>query len=398
MFIRNGSLNGVLQDIELAASEIVSVTNPGTKPVTDDEYDAVGNMVIGGFADAHMHLDKSMLVHRAEYQDVAAPEKGRLTREQKAMLTEEDIYQNARSVVVRAVSNGTLAIRTNVDVDPIVELRGIRALLRLRDEFKDLVTIQVIAFSQEGVYNYPETPKLLEEALKLGCDGVGGHTIIDQNGEGHIDTILKIAREFNVTCDFHVDESGKPEHFLLPYLAKKTIENKLQGKVNAIHACSLSAMDETTTAETIALSKDAGLAFIIAPTAISTRNLTVSKALLAAGLTVNLGSDNVGDFFNPLGGAHVLHLVHLLAYVHRFFTAEERSLLLDMVSEGSESLFGRSLGSHGIVAHKRADITVLEGSDPRQVVANTAPPLLVVRNGETVRRRHDAFFGHLLYP
>ncbi len=389
MFIRNANLGGTLRDIEIVETRIVGVSPPGSTPATESDFDAMGNVVIGGFADAHMHLDKSMLALRAEYQDVAPPDKGRLTREMKAQLTEEDIYRNARSVIVRAVGNGTIAIRTNVDVDPIVELRGVRALLRLREELKEAVQIQVVPFAQEGVFNYPDTPRLLREALKLGGDGVGGHTIIDKDGEGHIDTILDIAREFGVTCDFHVDESGKAEHFLLPYLAGQVMQKKLQGKVNAIHACSLSAMDDKTVNDTIALSKDAGLRFIIAPTAISTRNLTVSKALLSAGLPVNLGSDNVGDFFNPLGGAHVLHIVQLLAYVHRFFTAEEREQLLGTVTDDAEELFGRALGAGGINAKGGADITVLEGKNVREVIANAAPPLLVIRNGVTLRRRND---------
>jgi len=390
MFIKNASVQGTLQDIEIDGGRIKAISPSGRRKTTaDSDVDANGNMVIVGFADSHMHLDKSMLALRAEYEDVVASEKGRLTREQKAKLTEEDIYQNARMVIQRAIANGTIAIRTNVDVDPLVELRGVRALLRLREEFKEILNLQVIPIAQEGVYNYPKTPALLRQALDLGSDGVGGHTIIDNDGQGHIDTILEIAKEYDVTCDLHVDESGKREHFLLPYLAQKTIEFGLQGRVNGVHACTLAALDEKTVKETLAISKEAGLRFMVAPTAISTRNLTITKELVAAGFPVTLGSDNVGDFFNPLGGAHALHVAVLLAYVHRYFTKSERRTVLEMVSSGANGLFHRELGDEGITVGAPADITIIDGANPREVLSRVGAPWLVVRNGRIISRREE---------
>ena len=386
MIIHNCAIDGKRRDIRIRNDRIEAIGDSFVPEDSEDLFDAGGNMAVVGFADAHMHLDKCMLAQRDPYLDTAAPEKGRRTRERKAELTEDEMYSNARGVILRAIRNGTAAIRTNVDVDPVVGLRGIKALLRLKQEFKDLLTLQVIPFAQEGVFNYPETPGLLREALTLDRDGVGGHTIIDGDGkaEAHIDIILEIAREFDVSADFHVDESGKPEHFVLPYLAQRTIDLGLQGRVNAIHACSLANVDDDAAAQAIDLCRDAGIRFIIAPTAISTRSLTRSRQLLAAGLPVNIGSDNVGDFFNPLGSAHVLHVAGILTYVHRYFTAEENQRILDMACDGG--LFGLDLGQTGLEQGRRADITVLEGSNPREVMSNLGVPRLVVRNGAVLSR------------
>lgn len=391
MVIRNCNLNGTLRDVRIDGGKIASVSSPGMAAAdTEKVYDAAGNEVIVGFADSHMHLDKCMLIERAPYLDTPAPEKGRRTREQKEKLSQEESYQNARKVILQAVRNGTIAIRTNVDVDPLFDLRGVRALLRLRDELRDLVTIQVVAFAQEGVFNYPETPDLLRQALDLGCDGVGGHTIIDKDGKGHIDSILEIAEEKGVTADFHVDESGKSEHFLLPYLAEQTVVRGLQGQVNAIHACSLAAVEDSVASDAIARSVEAGIRFIIAPTAISTRQLTRSKELLQAGLSVNVGSDNVGDFFNPLGNANVLQVAGLLTYVHRYFTEEERQSILRMICDGANGLFDRELGPEGVQEGSEADLTVLDGRTPREVLSRLSAPRLVVRKGRVVSERRDS--------
>lgn len=385
MLIRNCNLDGNLRDLRIEEGKIQSISTAASAVGGETVLDAEGNVAVVGLADAHTHLDKSMLVDRADYIDTAAPDKGRRTREQKAKLTEEESYQNARSVLVEAVKNGTVAIRTNVDVDPVFELRGYRALLRLKEEFRDLIDVQVVPFAQEGVFNYPETPDLLRAALELGGDGVGGHTIIDKDGAGHIDSILSIGKDFGVSCDFHVDESGKPEHFLLPYLAEQTKKNGMEGRVNAIHACSLSTVDDEAAAEAIRLSAEAGLRFLIAPTAISTRSLTRSKQLLEAGLAVNIGSDNVGDFFNPLGNANVLHVASLLAYAHRYFTNEGQQSLLGMISSDARGLFGRALGAEGITEGADADITVLHGTSVREVLSRLGQPRFVVRKGRVVK-------------
>ena len=178
---------------------------------------------------------------------------------------------------------GNIAIRTSADVDPLVGLAGVKALLALKGKYAGLVDIQVAAFAQEGMEKYPETVELLRQALQLGADLVGGHTIIDADGRGHIDTILDLAREFDVEAEFHLDESGNREHYLLPYLAQRMIELGLQGRVTGIHCCTLSALTPGERQEALELIKESSLKVISAPTAISTRALAPVKELLQLG-------------------------------------------------------------------------------------------------------------------
>lgn len=143
-------------------------------------------------------------------------------------------------------------------------------------------------------------------------------------------------------------------------------------------------MADDVAAREIAAAKAAGISVIVAPTAISTRKLTRVKEWVAAGVPVVLGSDNIGDFFNPFGSANPLHVTYLLSMAHRFFTPEERAQLLDMVTVQPGHIFGRSFGGAALTVGAPADITVLRGADPREVLSRLEHPLYRVRGGVLV--------------
>ena len=145
--IRNANLEGVPTDIAVEGGRIAALGTalPQTAAHT---YDAAGRMVIPGFVDCHTHLDKSLLNERAPYEEGTGAQKGALTRGEKAKFTVEDITQRAERVIRRALASGTVALRTNVDVDAIVGLQGIEALLALREQYRDRITIRVAAFAQ----------------------------------------------------------------------------------------------------------------------------------------------------------------------------------------------------------------------------------------------------------
>lgn len=382
LIIRNSNVDGKIVDVGISNGRIVAIKNGKIDEISTDEIDANGRMAITGFVDSHLHLDKSLLNERAPYQDLTGPEKGALTREEKAKFTVKDIIDRAERILLNGISAGNIAIRTNVDVDPIVGLKGIEALLYLKEKYADVLKIQIVAFAQEGVQNYPETVGLLEEALKMGADLIGGHTIIDKDGEEHIDAILKIAKKYDVEVDFHLDESGKKEHYLLPYLANKIIDLGLQGKVNGIHCCTLANLNENELNDALQLINESRLKVTIAPTAISTRALAPVKDLLRKDVIVGIGSDNIRDFFNPLGNGDVKQAAYLLAYVHRFFTDEEITSIWDMITiEGARLL---NLEGYGIEVGNVADITLIDAKSSKEALANQSPTYLLIRKGKVL--------------
>lgn len=386
LIIRNANVNGEIADIGIKGDKIVALDKKISE-TTNKEIDAKGRVAIPGFIDCHLHLDKSLLNERSKYQDLTGPEKGALTREEKAKFTVEDIKERAERVLLNGIKTGNIAIRTNVDVDPIVGVKGIEALLSLKEKYKDIVDIQVVAFSQEGFSNYPETKELLEKSMEMGADLVGGHTIVDgADGQKHIDNILDIAKQFDVEADFHLDESGNRNHYLLPYLTKKMIAENLIGKVNGIHCCTLSALNDEEKEEALALIKESGLKVTIAPTAISTRSLAPVKELLDNGTLIGLGSDNVRDFFNPLGSGDVKQVAQLLSYIHRFFTEEETYAIWNMITADGAKLIGYN--NYNIQVGANANVTILDGKSPKEIIANQSKTVALIRSGQDVSNKY----------
>ncbi len=378
LLIKNALIGDTLRDVLIEGDTITRV-EASLDVQAKKTIDAQGHCVIPGFVDAHSHLDKCLLNPIAPYVDGTGPEKGKLTREQKASFTEEDIYTRAKTMLERAVKAGTLIVRTNVDVDASVGLKGVHALLRLKEDFKDRLIIQVAALAQEGIYFDDQTQFLLEQALQAGVDVIGGHTIINNEGEPHIDFILGLAKQYEVPAEFHLDESGQRQHYLLPYVAQKTIELGLEGRVNGIHLCTMAALNETELAEALDHVKQAKMTVTIAPTAISTRQLAPVKALLNIGTPCAIGSDNARDFFNPLGSMDVRHPALVLSYVQRFFTKEENDAIVHMITAGGAQVLGVP---YGIEVNAKANLTILAAKNSTEVLAYLDAPKAIIRYGQ----------------
>lgn len=381
VLIRMANVNGAIVDIAVNDGVIVDIDNKiyGDAKVV---FDAKKRVTIPGFVDCHTHLDKCLLNEQQPYQEGTGPQKGALTYEMKKNFTVEDITVRAEKMINRAIKAGTLHWRTNVDVDGSVGLKGIEALLKLKKKYEKLIHIQVAAFAQEGVFWDGQTEVLLEQALKMGADLVGGHTIAKGEGEKHIDFILALAKKYGVEADFHLDESGNREHYLLPYLSKKIVENNLQGRVNGIHLCTLSALTPEELDDAMKYIEDAQLSVTVAPTAISTRNIAPVKRVLKTGVPVGLASDNMRDFFNPLGSGDVKQVALLLSYLQRFFLQEEVEQVFRMITDGGAQVL--SLKDYGIKIGSKADITVLDALSVNEVIAYQSQPVLSVRAGTVV--------------
>jgi cytosine/creatinine deaminase len=378
LLIINANINGSIVNIAIKDGIIVNLgkNDYGSSKVV---FDAKKNVTIPGFVDCHTHLDKCLLNEKQVYVEGSGPEKGALTYEMKKDFTIEDITERAEKMIKCAIKAGTLHWRTNVDVDASVGLKGIEALLILKQKYKDIIYIQVVAFAQEGVFWDGKTEVLMEEALKLGADMIGGHTIAKGEGKSHIDFILNLAKKYKVEVDFHLDESGNREHYLLPYLSKRIKNLGMEGKVNGIHLCTLSALTPNELELAIQDIQSCNLKITIAPTAISTRNIAPTKQLLKAGISVGLASDNIRDFFNPLGNGDIKSVALLLSYLQRFFTEEEIQQVFDMITINGAKVI--SALEYGIEVGNRADVTVLNAHSPKEVIAYQAQPMLLVRNG-----------------
>lgn len=352
IYIENGIIRDI--DLELTPDENVAV------------IEAQGRIVISGLVNAHAHLDKSLIISRQPYLDEPPPVRAGWVRDLKQQFTKDDIKARAREVVEKSIACGVIGIRTNVDVDPLVGLKGVQALLELKQEMVDKLDIQVVAFNQEGFNRFPQTKELLEESLKLGADSVGGHTSIDADGKKeHIDKIFELATRYQVDIDFHADETGRPDDHMLPYLFEKTKAEGYQGRVNAIHCCSLATISEEEVKRDLEGLQQARINVVVCPTAIATRKLTEIKRMLPLGLKLGIGTDNIQDPFNPLGNSNLWEIGQLLAYVKRFYEDSEMEALFGMLTDNDHAFV--DVSRFAIRVGNPARICLLKASRPADI-------------------------------
>ena len=199
-------------------------------PAARESLDLGGRLLTPGLVESHIHLDKALLNDRVSATAGHAGGGDRSSRAQaKQAFTVDDIRARARRVLDLAVRAGTTAMRTHVEVDPIVGLAGMEAILPLREEYAPALDLQICAFAQEGIVKAPGTEGLLRRALTMGADLVGGCPYNDSDGLEHIRIVFALATAFGVDADFHVDFSDEPEHLHVRDIAAHTVRAGLAG-------------------------------------------------------------------------------------------------------------------------------------------------------------------------
>src|SRR5262247_3447190 len=309
-------------DLAIADGRIAAVgSSPGPARET---LDVGGCLVTPGLVEAHIHLDKALLTDRVSGSAGTAAEAIRLTGQAKRGFTTADIAARARRVLDMAVAAGTTAMRAHVEVDPIIGLAGMEAMLALEREYAPAVDIQLCAFAQEGILQAPGTERLLRRALEMGADVVGGCPYNDTDAARHIEIVFALAREFGVDADFHVDFFDEPEHLHVREIVRQTERLGWQTRVAVGHLTEMAAMP---TAEQATLTADlarAGIGVISLPLTDLylmgrgdernvRRGLAPIRRLLEAGVPVALASNNIRNPFTPIGTADPAHLAFVAA-------------------------------------------------------------------------------------
>jgi cytosine deaminase len=349
-----------------------------------------GRVATPGLVEAHLHLDKALLSERTPSVEGTLAEAIRLTADAKRRFTAEDIQRRARALLDMAVRAGTTAIRGHVEVDPTVGLMGLEAILPLRAEYASALDLQVCAFAQEGVLNLAGEEQLLAEALRLGADLVGGCPYTDTDPLGQIDAIFRLAKEFDVDADFHVDFFDEPDHLHLRAVAARAQAAGWQGRVAVGHATELAALPPAEQEQMAAALGAAGVGVIVLPATDLylmgrkdvrnvRRGLAPVKRLLAAGVAVAASSNNVQNAFTPVGNGSLPLMGYLLAVAAHMGTPQEMRQALGMLTDQPARIL--RLPDYGLRPGARADLVVWEAERHEAILAAPAPPRLVVKRG-----------------
>lgn len=360
--------------------------------------DAGGRLVTAGLVEAHIHLDKALLAGRVAATAGTLAEAIRLTGEAKRSFTVEDIRARARQVLERAIAAGVTAMRTHVEVDPIIGLTGMEAILPLREEYAPAIDLQVCAFAQEGIVQAPGTEGLLRRALQLGADLVGGCSYNDSDGARHVETVFALAEAFGVDADFHVDFADEPEHLHVELIIEQTLRRDWQGRVAVGHLTELAALPPLEQDRIVAGLAEARIGVISLPATDLylmgrademnvRRGLTPIRRLLAAGVPVALGTNNVRNPFTPVGTADPAHMAFIAAVAAHMGTPADLATLLDTITRHPARILG--LADHGLRPDGHADLVVWECETPEEAVATLPARRLVLRRGRvSVEQEH----------
>ncbi|MCC6446360.1 MAG: amidohydrolase family protein [Armatimonadetes bacterium] len=407
LYIRQARLHGQegLSDIAVRNGRIASIepARPEPPPGNLSVIDAAGRLADRGFVNIHTHLDKANLLYRMtpELFGGTLEENREFLKRLKRAYRKEEVKERARTVIEEMITNGVTAIRTQVDVDPTARLAALEALLELKQEMASRITLQLSAFPQEGVLK-AGARELMEEAMRLGADVVGGLPLVESSWDDrrrHIDILFEIARRFDRDIEAQVDESNNPQEFILPYLAEKALAEGMQGRASATHCIALSAVDDAVAARTIEAVAAAEMNVIITPSCnlitrfglpegVASRpnnSITRVKELLAAGARVAMGTDNIRDIFYPLGNGSMLREMHVLATTTRMTTNDEIDRLFEMASASGAAVMRLE---SGIEAGKPADLVVFDAATRRDALCGPGVISHVIRNGRETTRSY----------
>ncbi len=266
----------------------------------------------GGWVNCHAHFDKAFLItpDNLKQSQISMEAKWHLYKTIKASYTPEDLRERIRHGMQIMVEQGVKYVRSFIDIDNTVGLKCLEAAQAIKQEFKGQCELIIVSQTLEGVVD-PKARQWIEQAAPL-VDVIGGLPSYDRpRQEEHLDIIFELAKKYNKTVDVHIDQENNINEQDTEMLARKVIEHKLEGRVNAVHVISLSAQTEEYFQKVLALMVQAKLNVITCPAAalgmqqrrelLSPTHNSIARVpeLVAAGLTVGIGTDNIADFFQP---------------------------------------------------------------------------------------------------
>jgi cytosine deaminase len=360
-------------------------------------WDAEGCLCCGGLIETHIHLDKSRIVERcAPEPSRAAPDHMRRVQAVKPSFTVEDIYARAKETLEACIKQGTTRIRTHVEIDPPVGVKGVEALQALAKDYAFAVDLELCVFPQEGLTAAPATDAALVEGLKRGARVIGAAPNYDADHPGQLRRIFALAREFAVDVDMHIDSGHDPASLDTHLVAELTETHRLGGKVAMGHATKISALPPDQQKRIARRLADAGVAvtvlpatdlFVLArhcdhnvPRCVADANLFVDQ-----GCNCSLSTNNVLNPFTPFGDCSLIRIANLHANILQVSGTERLAELFAMVTERSARLM--NLADYGVRIGNPADVVVMDAKTPAEAVAVNAPVLAVFKRGrQTVAR------------
>lgn len=386
--------NDVIKSIELQTG--ISVDSD------TDTIDAKENLLMAPFIDPHIHLDAVLTAGEPEWNMTGTLFEGiERWAQRKATVTHDDIKQRAKKTVDMLVAHGIQHVRTHVDItDP--NLVGLHAMLEVKEEIKEAVNLQIVAFPQEGIESFKNGRELLEEALRIGADVVGGIPHFEytrDKGVSSVYYLMDLAEKYNVLVDVHCDETDDPNSRFLEVLADEALVRGIGTRVTASHTTAMGSYDNAYCFKLFRLLKRSKINFISCPTESihlqgrydtypKRRGITRVPEIDRAGMNICFAQDSIRDPWYPVGNGNILrildaglHICHMLGY-------ENLQRCLDFISDNSAKTMALD-EEYGIEVNRPASFILFNVKDDYEVLTNQAKPILSVKNGKKIMERFE---------
>ncbi|MFR9704430.1 cytosine deaminase [Aeromonas sanarellii] len=367
------------------------------------ELDGEGGLVMAPFIEPHIHLDTTQTAGEPSWNLSGTLFEGiERWAERKALLTHEDVKRRAIQTLKWQIANGIQFVRTHVDVsDP--NLVALKAMLEVREEMKEWVELQIVAFPQEGILSYPNGKALLEEALKLGADVIGAIPHFEFTREYGVESlhyVFDLAEKYGVPVDVHCDEIDDEQSRFIETLATLAYERGIGHRVTASHTTAMHSYNGAYASRLFRLLRMADINFVANPlvnihlqgrfdTYPKRRGITRVKEMLEANINVCFGHDDVFDPWYPMGTANMLQVLHMGLHVCQIMGYEQINDSLKLISCHS----ARTLNvqdRYGIEVGKPANLLILPAESGFDAVRRQVPVRYSIRRGKVIAETRPA--------
>ncbi|EOY5382408.1 cytosine deaminase [Cronobacter dublinensis] len=370
------------------------------QPPHEGALDAQGGLVIAPLVEPHIHLDATLTAGEPAWNMSGTLFEG-IERwgQRKATITHEDTKRRAHTTIGMLRDHGIQHVRTHVDVtDPT--LAALKAMLEVKEEARHLIDLQIVAFPQEGIESFPQGRALMEQAVEMGADVVGGIPHFEntrERGVSSVKFLMDLAERTGCLVDVHCDETDDAQSRFLEVLAEETRVRGMGARVTASHTVAMGSYDNAYCSKLFRLLRRAGLSFVSCPTESihlqgrfdtwpKRRGVTRVAELDRAGMNVCFGQDSIKDPWYPLGNGNILRVLDAGLHICHMMGYEDLQRSLDFVTDNSARAL--NLGdNYGIGEGRPANLVVLDAPDDYEVVRRQAKARYSVRHGEVILRR-----------
>lgn len=381
------------------------ITHIGTNlPKCDEEIDLQGKLVMPPYVDPHLHLDYVYTLSELGQSGAGSGtlfEAIELWPKFKKTLTVESVKRLALKGIEDEVSQGVQHIRTHVDVtDP--NFTALKAMLEMKEDYKDILDIQIVAFPQEGMYMYKGGRDLVEEALKMGADVVGGiphYEPAREFGEKSVHDTVKLALQYDKLIDVHCDETDDPHSRFVELLNALVYMEDYGSRSTASHTCSFGSADDSYAYRMLDVFKKSQMNFISCPTENAylqgrqdtypkRRGLTRVKEFIEHGINVAFAQDSINDPWYPMGNGNMMNILDNGIHLAQVMSPQEVETAFDLITyNGARCL--NIQDSYGLDVGKAANFIVLDESTVYEAIRKRVDVLASVRNGDFLFRRKE---------